>query len=348
MRKLILAKLDPISKQIYNMPYNERGEYQRILRNKVSSIKANYRSYYVSDKLAIKLGHFGNDGAWSRFKLNEFNQKLFRDKKPPSDNIYCAVEIECIFSNEVSYNNFIKDVKDNKLRDSVTIKNDGSLRTNEDCDCDNFDDCSICGDHVEAIPKEIVVFFPKNDMSILKIVCDSLSNKAYVNKSCGLHVHFDFRNSTYTKAVKSAKKLAHIVPLLKLMLPEGRRNNYYCSKVISENGDRYAFVNTTAYRRHQTIEVRGHSGTTSYEKISQWIKLCDAAMNHKKLPDNSTFGEMLCSLDVSNDTYDYAMRRLKKFSPHYMDQFKSLTPLANEIFNMMEVLNNNNSQAIGA
>ena len=35
--------------------------------------------------------------------------------------------------------------------------------------------------------------------------------------------------------------------------------------------DRYFKVNPISYDRHKTIEFRQHSGTTDYEKISNWI-----------------------------------------------------------------------------
>lgn len=336
MRKYILHKLDLISLSIYNKNYLDIPiEYRSVLKSKIRLLKMEFKNNLSSDPLHDKMIRYGNSGAWGKLKLQELRQRLFRDKKPPNDTIYCAVEIECIFNGGYDYNNFIKDIRNNSLSNCVTIKNDGSLRNSDDCSC-NDESCNTCYDARDYIPKEIVVFFPKNDMTVLKKVCEYLDDRAHVNKSCGLHVHFDYRDKGKTLAFKAANKLAHIVPLLKLMLPEGRRNNSFCSEIISKDrGSRYAFVNTTAFSKHQTIEVRGHSGTTSFEKISQWIMICDAAMNHKKLPDNSTFGEMLYSLDLSKETYDYAMRRLKKFSPNYLDQFKSMP-------NTVQVENNNN------
>ena len=48
------------------------------------------------------------------------------------------------------------------------------------------------------------------------------------------------------------------------------------------SGDRYFKVNPVAYRRHNTIEFRQHSGTTDYEKMSNWIEFLKSLIEFSK------------------------------------------------------------------
>jgi hypothetical protein len=88
-------------------------------------------------------------------------------------------------------------------------------------------------------------------------------------------------------------RLARCVPALKMMLPKSRRNNQFCLNVINDipragqalpppnqiDKERYVFINLKSYRRFETIEVRGHSGTLNAEKVLNWIALCDKIMS---------------------------------------------------------------------
>ena len=129
---------------------------------------------------------------------------------------------------------------------------------------------------------------------------------ATVDKRCGLHVHFDAR-SMNLKAVKNLFKLwLKFEDVLDTFQPQSRRgnNNTYCrtnldhsiidagnhrgqcSQMFSKidackNMDqmkqlypcRYRKLNIHSYFRHQTLEVRHHSGTTDPAKITNWVRL---------------------------------------------------------------------------
>ena len=129
---------------------------------------------------------------------------------------------------------------------------------------------------------------------------------AKVDKRCGLHVHFDAR-SMNLKAVKNLFKLwLKFEDVLDTFQPPSRRgtaNNYCLTNLdhsIIDAGNhrsqclgmfrkidlcknmeqmkalypsRYRKLNIHSYFRHQTLEVRHHSGTTSPEKITNWVRL---------------------------------------------------------------------------
>ena len=129
---------------------------------------------------------------------------------------------------------------------------------------------------------------------------------AQVDRRCGLHVHFDAR-SMNLKAVKNLFKLwLKFEDVLDTFQPPSRRgvaNNYCLTNLnhsIIDAGNhrsqcsgmfrkidlcknmeqmkalypsRYRKLNIHSYFRHQTLEVRHHSGTTSPEKITNWVRL---------------------------------------------------------------------------
>lgn len=134
----------------------------------------------------------------------------------------------------------------------------------------------------------------------LKKVCEALAEaNCTVNRSCGLHIHLD-AGSEFS-AIKNFTKLyiKHEEALDSIMPPSRRgsgaqyvRSNLQrhnsmeqaltqlnragtmeelSSAVCSRN--RYHKLNTESYWNYGTIEVRHHSGSVEYEKISNWILL---------------------------------------------------------------------------
>ena len=129
---------------------------------------------------------------------------------------------------------------------------------------------------------------------------------AKVDKRCGLHVHFDARTMSL-KAVKNLFKLwLKFEDVLDTFQPPSRRGNAntYCrtnlDHSIIDAGNhrgqcsemfqkidacrsmeqmkqlypcRYRKLNIHSYFRHQTLEVRHHSGTTDPAKITNWVRL---------------------------------------------------------------------------
>lgn len=129
---------------------------------------------------------------------------------------------------------------------------------------------------------------------------------AKVDKRCGLHVHFDARRMSL-KAIKNLFKMwLKFEDVIDTFQPASRRGNAnrYCQTNLPYEpigaGDhrgqcsrmfrkidacrnveemkalypcRYRKLNIHSYFRHQTLEVRHHSGTTCPEKITHWVRL---------------------------------------------------------------------------
>lgn len=110
-----------------------------------------------------------------------------------------------------------------------------------------------------------------------------------INKTCGMHVHFDASDLT-TEAVKNLMlNYGDLEGVINSFLPESRRNNSYCLSLKTETmkakinaatsirklaesvNSRYYRINLQAYLRHGTVEFRQHSGTIEFRKMKNWI-----------------------------------------------------------------------------
>lgn len=125
----------------------------------------------------------------------------------------------------------------------------------------------------------------------LKTVCRVLKQqRAYINRSCGLHVHFDAANFGLAQTKNLLVNYARYEGIIDSFMPASRRGstNTYCGSlthrveridaatsmnqlVNSVMSNRYQKVNLQSYNRYKTIEFRQHSGTIEFEKISNWV-----------------------------------------------------------------------------
>jgi hypothetical protein len=128
----------------------------------------------------------------------------------------------------------------------------------------------------------------------------------YVNRSCGLHVHFDATDTDWRDLRAIGLVMYKVEQHLFKMLPPSRTNSNWCRKVDmgfkrlvecdnesdfveawyqdnsinreKYNDSRYHGLNIHARFYLGTIEFRYHSGTLNYEKISNWIYICNSIM----------------------------------------------------------------------
>ena len=165
--------------------------------------------------------------------------------------------------------------------------------------------------------------------------------EAQVNRTCGLHIHFDaseFSAETWKNIYKNYAKLEKVIDSF---MPESRRenNNNFCRSVrvrnferkIDEitnlqdaeaavrrlhreltNSSRFYKVNAEAYFRHRSIEFRQHSGTINFKKISNWILFLARFIEFSKQANASceTMETMRCFLPDEIFNY-YEARRLQ-------------------------------------
>ena len=296
-----------------NLPANQRrlGHYRRI------------------DQMQEKFEQYGNTGRWSREKIKQLAQMIYQDKSPENIDLgkWISVEIECLFWNPNAETVFVSHIRKMGKGKFVTIKQDGSIRQNEEmppCGCTKDDDGYIerhtC--QYRPTPREIVITFKDGDWAFIKDLCAKLRElKTHVNKTCGLHVHFDCRHLKAAQVTTIGKRVAQAVPALKQILPASRSNNRFCVTDInshrSRNGreDRYSFVNLMSYERHKTLEIRGHSGTIDGTKIVNWIRILQKIMLKRNRKPITTASEMVSFFAFEPDLVRYVSKRFDKFNP---------------------------------
>ena len=126
----------------------------------------------------------------------------------------------------------------------------------------------------------------------------------YINKSCGLHVHFDATDTKWRDLRAISLVMLKVEQHIYDMLPPSRQGSNWCKRIdISRllncktesefielwyedyninrdkyNDSRYHGLNIHARFYLGTIEFRYHSGTLNFTKISNWIKICNSIM----------------------------------------------------------------------
>lgn len=173
-------------------------------------------------------------------------------------------------------------------------------------------DSSIQGSNAFEVVSPVLVGLDGLDQ--VKKVCQALKNcNAYINKSCGLHIHFDAQNMDLAHWKNVYKNYAGFENEIDELMPQSRRanNNQFCkslknivnlqqkinnssslqaiAKVFS--GSRYFKINPISYARHNTIEFRQHSGTIEFEKVENWILFLHNLVDYSKnnVATNFTF-----------------------------------------------------------
>jgi hypothetical protein len=341
MKKYILSQLPMEYRALYVASMSKRlGEDLRYpLRSRVRGIKRDIGTSI--DTLAVKAERYPHSGDWGKAKLVELAEQVYSNKAPEQIDLgkWVSVEIECILPSKDSESDLVKYIRANGYAKHTTIKNDGSIRV-EDCECSNpCNDGCYCNEdndggevgdcqnlsredycHCENagnIGKEIVISFKIGEAKILTDICAKLASLgAKVNKSCGLHVHFDCRHLEARQVTTLGKRIALTVPALKQLLPKSRQSNSYCRDTINSHkrGSRYVFVNLHSYFKHKTLEIRGHSGTTDAEKILYWIELLQAIMGKRNTTVVNHAEDLLVHFKLSPKLETYVLNRFSKFN----------------------------------
>ncbi len=190
-----------------------------------------------------------------------------------------GVEIECF---NVSRSNLIAEAQQRR----VSIQSQGY---NHETSIEHYkivSDGSIEGQAGEEIVSPILK--GKKGLDSLKNVCDSLcAIDARVNRSTGLHIHFDVSKTSDKHFVRIFTNYQRLEGVIDSFMARSRRarNNVYCNSITQQNlsgcetksdvlrvlGSRYYKVNAQSYLRYKTVEFRQHAGTTDYTKIYNWI-----------------------------------------------------------------------------
>ena len=237
-----------------------------------------------------------------------------------------GVEIECFNINKAS---IIRSLNAQRIKAIETGYNHTDYKDTYKLGYDG----SICGSNACEVVSPIL-----NNLNSLKKVCKTINEAgAMVNKSCGLHVHFGAKDFTIAQWVRIIRNYAAIESIIDSFMPASRRgeNNYYCKSIAlpAQNianyqpydmtdiyhafaNNRYYKVNVMAFRSHQTIEFRHHSGTTDFTKIENWINflraLIEYSINNETIINAQSIDEIPFLSDAQKAYYNNRKSELNR------------------------------------
>ncbi len=207
-----------------------------------------------------------------------------------------GVEIEC-------YNVVRNDLIIKGTRKGLSVRSEGYNHTDNQHYYKIVSDGSLEGVNTNEVVSPIL---QGNDgLNSLKRLCEALNEiDAKVNRSCGLHVHIGAASMTDAHYIRIIRNYQRLERIIDSFMPLSRRanNNGFCrslqgfdfSRCMTKRdvydlmNSRYYKINGHAYFRHQTIEFRQHSGTTDYEKISNWIAFLAALVKYSEKNEITT------------------------------------------------------------
>jgi hypothetical protein len=261
-----------------------------------------------------------------------YNELLKKDCPhiPHNNRQWIGVEIECLIpAKDGEPERSARDRLSHFLTANkivrCTVKTDGSISGGLDDSEDNREQSGT----MIGVEVTLTFNYTRGYSQLIKL-CEALQAfGAQVNKSCGLHVHFDARHLDAGEAMVLGKRIGATLPVIRWMMPESRQNNSYCKMGVSSiHGDRYHAVNMTAYEKYRTIEVRLHSSTTNWAKICNWIELLKVIMaaDISSRTKIITVEDLCDKLRLSDQMIEYVERRIEKHWGKNKDVMNLLYP----------------------
>lgn len=249
-------------------------------------------------------GVHAEPGFWLKLRHRKDLEKVFQDKYPLTSERHVGIELE--FIAEADSNKLGLALVEAGVTKYVTLKTDASIQ----------------GAKAGQTSHELTLCIPEALIdSVVKRVTQVLTSvKARVNSTTGMHVHLDAR---YRDHRKMFSRLVSAQRILFAMQPKSRRDNKYCrankTKVYNKARrtiDRYHGVNPLSYSEHRTIEVRLHSGTVSFEKIVNWVKILISVVDQKSktsIQTPRTVDNFCKTFGIGDELRAYIQARVNKF-----------------------------------
>lgn len=229
---------------------------------------------------------------------------------------WIGVEIECFVPWQTDENDNLMDGDNYSCKEALK----SAIRARKISLCQVKEDGSLSSE--SGAPVEVTLLYnSKHGHEKLEKLCEALAEVgAFVNSTCGLHVHLDARHLDSIGAKAMAKRLGFALPVLAKMQPQSRRNNSYCRLGVSGmDGERYYAINATAYNKYKTIECRLHAGSVSFEKISKWVDLLRFLSRSELVGTVNTYQSLIDETSMPDALVGYVERRLRRHAPEMLE-----------------------------
>lgn len=225
----------------------------------------------------------------------------------------------------------------------VKVTTDGSLRNDKDQKMSPGganDAASLAKglDGLYGLEYRMLIKRSEMEVRIIKAATAIFNLGAKVNKSCGLHVHFDMRDKSLDQTIELGDKLTKWLKCLRELLPASRRANQYCSFDQVANKHHWAVSSYDSYNKHKTLEVRVHSSTLNTTKIINWVRLIETIIETRFPPVGSpTTVDALKMLGLTEADRTYWLKRHQQLNPElYRGSAISLDFLGERAINEIE------------
>ncbi len=178
-------------------------------------------------------------------------------------------------------------------------------------------DSSIQGEHAFELVSPILK--GEEGLEQVKKVSEVLVRlRAKINKSCGMHIHFDATDLTLNQWKNIFINYANLEGTIDHFMPISRRanNSNFCQSIIRYKdliatansirkiseivSTRYTKINAQSFSRHNTIEFRQHSGTVEFEKVEKWVRFLHNLIDYSK--HNQIINDNFESIKLFNQT----------------------------------------------
>jgi hypothetical protein len=250
-------------------------------------------------------------GFFMHFKKRQSAKRCFTTKTPQTSDNHIGIELE--ICTKLDSGKLAVLFTGQNLQDHVTIKDDGSLRAKKG-----------------HFAYEVTVLMKEDEYkSVVERLCVILNSPvvdAYVNETCGYHLHLDMRSrdvkASYRKLYKAQKFLIETQPPCRLETTFVNKNEHSDFESQKRAGGRYWVINPEAYSKFKTLEIRSHSGTTDRLKIVSWIELCLGIVNGTDSETAAPFVKLSTLQEraqLTDELIDYLKQRMEKFKKYFND-----------------------------
>ena len=263
----------------------------------------NFAGYANTPRRALELAQAEHDAR----RLGQ----VWRNTYPADQHEHVGLELEFIAESKTAIGQALVD---SPYVARFDIVSDSSIETYDEAIIDDWNqwyggELRIC-----CKPSELA--------DVLNDVLPRLENiGAFVNTSCGLHVHLDCRerNASYVSS-----RLIAAQRLLMSLQPRDRWDNEFCHpNGTCEGAGRYLVVNSSAMDRHGTIEVRCGAATLDIDRILGWVATLRSIADARRATGTRELAELSRLFDWDDATAGYVATQLVNAS---RDRGESATP----------------------
>jgi Putative amidoligase enzyme len=256
---------------------------------------------------------FLEKGSFYKVMLKKIRSDMVNNKSPKTLDRYVGIELE--MAGKEDRNTVCDKIFNAGIGKCVTVKGDGSIGAGK------------AGLKDFEVAHEINILCRESELEeVVTKLCAVLNEQLHVkvDKTCGLHVHVDMRNREVATCFHN---LVSCQQFLYAMLPAARRSSNYSYPVKGTQWrvlpERYHGINSQAYAKYKTLEMRMHCGTTQASKIINWTRMLIAIADAPKIAAAPTTVEAFkTSANLTEVVSEYVKSRVAKFAA----QHKSTVP----------------------